>query len=246
MMPRIVLKLASDVSVSSENFDKHNFQSFIYSMLQDAGMTSVHSGSKFRFFTFSDFFPSGPMEAGGSKTVIISSPSREFIDSLLSSIEHSQEIYLGKAKLNVEDMRVIDFVVSPSAFITGSPVVIYKDNRQNLYFSMKRGDSLAFFMIRIRENAVKRYRQWSGDMDFILPHPLFDSAVFNREVAVKVSKGRNNFIIIGSAWYKLERFRRHGREEPFYKFLTDAGLGEKPSLGFGFLNPCRSGINARG
>ena len=59
------------------------------------------------------------------------------------------------------------------------------------------------------------------------------------EVAVRVSKGKDKFIIIGSAWYKLERFRRQRRDEQFYRFLMDAGLGEKSSLGFGFLNPLK-------
>lgn len=240
-MPRLVLKLTSVEAVAQENFDKHYFQSLIYSKLQDIGMENVHDGTKFRYFTFSDFFPSGPLNSGDHKTVIVSSPSSEFIKSLRESMERSREVYLGNATLSLEEISTIDFAASPSAFITGSPVVLYKDNRQNLYFSMKRGDSLAFFMMRIKENAVKRYKQYSGDSDFDLPHPLFDTAVFNREVAVRVSKGRDAFIIIGSAWYKLERFRRQRKDEPFYRFLMDAGIGEKPSLGFGFLNPVRGG-----
>lgn len=243
-MPRLVLRLTSSQAVSQENFDKHYFQSMIYSRLQDIGINDIHEGTKFRYFTFSDFFPSGPLNSGDRKTVIVSSPSSEFIKSLRESLERYHEVYLGNATLSLEEISTIDFAVSPSAFITGSPIVLYKDNRQNLYFSMRRGDSLAFFMMRIKENAVKRYRQYSGDSDFDLPHPLFDTAVFNREVAVRVSKGRSAFIIIGSAWYKLERFRRQRRDEKFYRFLMDAGLGEKPSLGFGFLNPVRGGGTA--
>ena len=239
VMPRLLLKFTSVTGVSSENFDKHYFQSLIYSRLQEIGITNIHEGTKFRFFTFSDFFPSGPMKPGDHKSVIVSSPSAEFINSLRESMERSKEVYLGNATLSLAEISAVEFSSSPNAFITGSPVVLYKDNRQNLYFSMRRGDSLAFFMMRIKENAVKRYRQYSGDSSFELPHPLFDSAVFNREVAVRVSKGKDKFIIIGSAWYKLERFRRQRRDEQFYRFLMDAGLGEKSSLGFGFLNPLK-------
>lgn len=238
-MPRLLLKFTSPKGVSSENFDKHYFQSLIYSRLQDIGIGHIHDGTKFRFFTFSDFFPSGPMKPGEQKSIIVSSPSIEFIKSLHEAMERSDEVYLGNAILLLKETSMVEFSSSPAAFITGSPVVLYKDNRQNLYFSMKRGDSLAFFMLRIKENAVKRYRQFSGNKNFELPHPLFDSAVFNREVAVRVSKGKNKFIIIGSAWYKLERFRKLRRDEQFYRFLLDAGLGEKSSLGFGFLNPLK-------
>lgn len=243
-MARLILELSSEVLVVAQNFDKHYFQSLLYSRLQDAGLSEIHQGTKFRFFTFSDFFPSGPLQPGENKKIIVSSPDSEFIEALKVEFKRQSEVYLGESTLHVSDARVLNFSSSPLAFITGSPVVLYKDNKRNIYFSMRRGDSLAYFMMRIKENALKRYRQYSGDYEFDLPHPIFDNVTFNREVAVEVSKGSGKFIVIGSAWYRLERFIRRRKEEQFYRFLMDAGLGEKPSLGFGFLNPLGRGSSA--
>jgi len=234
------MTLVSTSRVDEADFGKHLFQSALYSKLRQAGVSGIHDGNNFRFFTFSDFFPSGPMEKGGKKSVIVSSPSEDFIYQLLESFDHSRDVYLGNAQLSVSDIKFVNFRYSPKAFTTGSPIVLYKDNRTNLYFSLRRGDSLAFFLTRLKDNAVKRYRQFSGDENFDLPHPIFDNATFNREVAVRVRKMGKEFIIIGSAWYKLERFMLKRREEAFYSFVMDAGLGEKPSLGFGMLNPLRS------
>ncbi|MEM0134454.1 MAG: CRISPR-associated endoribonuclease Cas6 [Thermoplasmatales archaeon] len=244
-MPRLFITLKADAHVEEMNFDKHMFQSAIYSLLQQSNMSDMHKGNRFRFFTFSDFFPSGPLERGGRKSVIVSSPSSEFIGNLFSSIESVKEIYLGNSRLSISDLKPVNFRHSPRAFTTGSPIVLYKDNRANLYFSLRRGDSLAFFLMRLKDNALKRYRQYTGDAGFDLPHPIFDTATFNREVAVKVRKMGREFIIIGSAWYKLERFIMSRREEPFYQFVMDAGLGEKPSLGFGMLNPIRGDVRAQ-
>lgn len=239
-MSRLLLGLTSETDAAETNFDKHLFQSVIYSKLQQSKIKDLHQGNRFRFFTFSDFFPSGPLESGKEKSVIISSPSTQFIYSLLDSLERDGEIFLGNAHLLVSNLKLVNFGSSPKAFTTGSPIVLYKDNRANLYFSLRRGDSLAFFLTRLKDNALKRYRQYSGNSDFDLPHPIFDTATFNREVAVKVRKMGKDFVIIGSAWYRLERFIMRRHEEAFYRFIMDAGLGEKPSLGFGLLNPIRS------
>ncbi|MEM0135192.1 MAG: CRISPR-associated endoribonuclease Cas6 [Thermoplasmatales archaeon] len=243
-MPRLLISFTSDSSTAESNFDKHLFQSFIYSNFQHPDFGAVHEGNRFRFFTFSDFFPSGPMEKGGKKSVIVSSPSFEFINHLFDSMKGRTEIYLGNARLQILSLKVVNFRYSPKIFETASPIVLYKDNKTNLYFSLRRGDSLAFFFNRLKDNALKRYRQYSGDHDFDLPHPIFDNATFNREVAVRVSKRGKNFIIIGTAWYRMERFMISRREEPFYRFIMDAGVGEKPSLGFGMLNPVKGGIPA--
>ncbi|WP_297065841.1 CRISPR-associated endoribonuclease Cas6, partial [Thermococcus sp.] len=45
--------------------------------------------------------------------------------------------------------------------------------------------------------------------------------------------------VIGSNWELLEKERIKPEERRFYRFIMDAGLGEKNSLGFGFLNPLR-------
>jgi len=62
---------------------------------------------------------------------------------------------------------------------------------------------------------------------------------FNKEVAVKNVKGGKEFIIIGSVWYLLEKFEISEEMRRFYWFLMECGLGEKNSMGFGFVNPVR-------
>ena len=46
-------------------------------------------------------------------------------------------------------------------------------------------------------------------------------------------------VIIGSVWYLLEKFEISEEMRRFYWFLMECGLGEKNSMGFGFVNPVR-------
>ena len=68
-----------------------------------------------------------------------------------------------------------------------------------------------------------------------LESDLFDSFEFNREVSMRIIMKNQTFIIIGSLWKVLEKnIAREDRK--FYNFLFDCGLGEKNSLGMGFIN----------
>ena len=52
---------------------------------------------------------------------------------------------------------------------------------------------------------------------------------------MRIIMKNQTFIIIGSLWKVLEKnIAREDRK--FYNFLFDCGLGEKNSLGMGFIN----------
>ena len=121
-------------------------------------------------------------------------------------------------------------------FISATPTVLYEDNINNKYFSFKQNNDFNFFFDRLKDNAVKKYNAFY-DYDFSLDSELFSSFEFGREVSIRLNKSGNNFIIIGSLWKNLE-FSINNSNKDFYNFLFDCGLGEKNSLGFGFLN-CR-------
>ena len=67
---------------------------------------------------------------------------------------------------------------------------------------------------------------------------IFDLLQFKKEVAITVKKDNKSFIIIGTIWSLLEKRIPRGYGK-FYRFIFECGLGEKNSLGFGFLNNLR-------
>ena len=121
-------------------------------------------------------------------------------------------------------------------FISATPIVLYEDNINNKFFSFKRNPDFNFFFERLKDNALKKYNAFY-DNDFRLDSELFTTFEFGREVSIRLEKNGIKFIVIGSIWKNLE-CDINNKNKDFYNFLFDNGLGEKNSLGFGFLN-CR-------
>ncbi len=207
----------------------------IYNLLDKREYNWLHESKHFKFFCFSDIFPSGDFIIGKEKHIIVSSPSSKFINDIYYSIKQRKEVRLGNYLLKVTKVKKFNLKLK-NRFITGSPVVLYKDNRKNIYFSFKRDGNISFFLSRLKENAVKKFNAFYDD-DYNIEEDLFDRLQFNKEVAVKNRKIDKEFIIIGSLWRLLEKFNINSQDKKFYRFIMDAGLGEKNSFGFGFINP---------
>ena len=219
--------------------NKHAVQGFIYNMLKGSPYEERHDEPRFKFFTFSDFFK----DKKGRPTFIVSSPDKGFIDALHDNLKDRVRVYLGKEELLIAEVKKFRLPLRRK-FQTGSPIVLYRDSRKNEYFKFHAHKDLNFFLNRLKENAEKKYNAFYGD-DFHLEGPIFDRMVpklrrnGKLDVYVKVLKNGRPFPIIGSNWELLEKHRIKAEEKKFYEFIMDTGLGEKNSLGFGFLNPIR-------
>ena len=218
-------------------FNKYDIQGMIYSTLLDAGMTEIHAGNKIRFFSFSDIFPTNALKKDFLYNLIISSPDNNIIQNIHRILDKNKDFYLSGNKFNIAEINGFDIGLSNN-FITGSPIVLYLDNTKNKYFSI-RNDSIAFFLRRLKENAIKKFNLYYHE-NIDINHLIFDKLKFHREVSLLLRKGGVSFDIIGTTWYNLSLNRLNRREAKFYKFIMDTGIGEKNSLGFGFLNPVRS------
>ena len=219
--------------------NKHAVQGFIYNMLGDSPYDIRHDEPRFKFFTFSDFF----VDSSGRWTFVVSSPDGDFVKTLHSSIKEHPTIFLGNDEAEVAELKVFSLPLR-RAFQTGSPIVLYRDAQRGEYFKLHEHRDLRFFLDRLKENAEKKYNAFYGD-SFHLDGPMFDRVLpkvrrnGKLDVYVKVVKEGRPFPVIGSNWELLWKERVRAGERRFYRFMMDAGLGEKNSLGFGFLNPVR-------
>ncbi len=234
---RALIRFSAHRFVPRSKVNKHTVQGMIYSLLQSTEFGDLHTKRGFKYFTFSDIFPPGDFYPGKEKNLLISSPNPRFIEALCACARGLGYIYLSDEPFEVVGVKKFR-VPSTGRFITGSPVVLYKDSRKNLYLSFRRGDTVDFFLRRVRENAVKKYNSYYGD-EMNLEEEVFDTLKFKKEVSVVLKKGEQSFTVIGSTWSLLAKERIPRGYGRFYRFLMDCGLGEKNSLGFGFLNPLR-------
>ena len=236
---RLLLEIKPQKYIPFNYINKHSIQGTIYSLLSRTEYGNLHNRSGFKFFTFSDIFPPNDYYPKKSKKLIISSPDREFIKSLYDELTKREIIYIKDKIFKIANIKAFNLNLK-FPWVTGSPVVLYLDNKLNMFFTFSRG-SKTFFLRRLRENALKKYNIFYKD-DFTLNESIFDLFEFNKEVSVLLSNRGRKFIVIGSLWKKIEK-KITKYNFKFYKFLMDCGLGEKNSLGFGFVNPIKGDKN---
>ncbi len=235
---RLSIKVTSNKKIDYYRFNKYYIQSAIYSFLVGTNYENLHNNRSFKFFTFSDAFPSGCLNPGEEKTIIISSPDEEFINTLYEKMNLIGIIYFNDEPLQISSLKKFSINLKKVVFETGSPIVLYKDNKENKYLSFKKGDTLNFFLERLRDNSIKKIRAYYGE-DYEWDQLIFDTLSFHKEVSIQFKKFNSSFIIIGTVWYKLEKSRYDRKLLNLYNFIMETGLGEKNSLGFGFVSPKR-------
>ncbi len=211
--------------------NKHAIQGLIYKSLQGTNLSDLHDRKHAKSFTFSDWF-----FVNGGATFHLSSSDAELIDTVLSY--YSERIGLEFLDYTLEWVQKYE-VKKTRILRTGSPIVLADKEDKYLSFKRKTLDLTRFDQL-IREKAILRYREYTGDATFTLKQPLFEELELRREVPVPVKIGGKKFLVIGSTWNKLV-LRKDLNFRDFYAWLMEEGIGEKRSLGFGYLQPFRVG-----
>ena len=230
---RILLKFRSENDFGYDSINKHTIQGFIYSILNDTPFENCHDSKGFKYFTFSNIFPVSPFKRGEFKNIIISSPKQSFIRTVSKVLKRKDHFYLGKYRMKINQVKVFQPKLE-GRLITSTPIVLFENNENNRYYSLKNSNEFSFFLERTKENALKKYNSYYGE-NYYFEGNIFDRFEYGREVAVRVKKEDKMFIVIGTLWKNLEKFNMDNKK--FYRFIMDCGLGEKNSLGFGMVNP---------
>jgi len=240
---RLILKLRTYDNAKESKIKKYTIQGMLYSNLIGSKFENLHDLRGFKFFTFSDLFPSGNFVKNDYKNLIISSPNTELINAWYDSFRSKKYLYLSNISFEIISVKKID-LEPKNEFETGSPIVLFENNKENRYFSFEKNKDLQFFLERLKDNALKKFNAFYNE-EYYLGDALFDKLIFKKEVAIpntinaheKNNKENMSSVIIGSVWSLLSKSYIENNDRKFYKFIMDCGLGEKNSLGFGFINP---------
>lgn len=231
-----MIKFEPKEYIKYSSIDKYTIQGFIYSILKDNYLfNGLHDVIGFKFFNFSNIFPISDFEKNSLKKLIISSPNDDLIRCIYNQLKDKSSFRLKNHKMELLKVIILKNK-NCNNFISSTPIVLFEDNKKNIYYSFKQNPDFNFFFDRLKDNALKKYNAFYDD-EFILDSDLFTNFEFGREVSIRLKKNGSQFIIIGSLWKNLE-FDLNVQNKKFYNFLFENGLGEKNSLGFGFIN-CR-------
>lgn len=228
---RVILKFKPLTSHSYESVGAYDVQGFIYNLLRGTYFHKHHLHRGFKFFTFSNIFPITPYSLDHEKTLIISSPNANLAWHIYEQLKYRSIFNLNKYPMQIVSVRK-SFQKPRRNIITATPIVLYEDNTNNRYFSFKK-DEFGFFFKRLEDNALKKYNAYYQE-DLVLQEPLVTDFKFKKEVPVNIKLHGETILIIGSMW-KL-KWNISDDMRKLTHFLFDTGLGEKNSLGMGFIN----------
>lgn len=232
---RLQLELIPTQNIPYNKITNKHLQSLIYRLLNNTRYNYKHNQNGFKFFNYSNIFPINNYRAGYTKKLLISSSNKNLIDTIYHKTKTLDKIRLGNGEFILKKCKKLKQPRKYDEFKTGTPIVIYENREENKLFSFKEKPDINFFFQRLKENALKKYnayynKKYEPDGD------IFVEYEFKREVAHSLYHrlGNYRFLIIGSQWNYLKANPEW--DQDFYKFIYEVGLGEKNSLGYGFLN----------
>ena len=162
-----MIKFEPKNNIPYYEIDKYTIQGFIYSLLREnSQFSNLHDTVGFKFFNFSNIFPVSDFEKNSLKKLIISSPNNELIKLLFNQLKNINSFKLKNYTMELLKVNILK-KYKCSKFISATPIVLFKDNKNNKYFSFKQYNDVDFFFSRLKDNAVKKYNAFY-DTDFKL------------------------------------------------------------------------------
>ncbi len=112
---------------TKENFiykeiNQYFTQSFIWSLLKDTEYSEMHDKPNFKFFSFSNIFPINDFNEKETKQFIISSPDKQFIETLAEKLNNIKQFNLGIHIFELNRVKKFSANLSQN-WQTGTPIV---------------------------------------------------------------------------------------------------------------------------
>lgn len=238
----------------------YHLQGFIYRLLEGSKYHDIHDKEGYKFFCFSNIFPAKDLRKSDSRTLIISSPDPQFISHLHNALMQPSnlDVKIGCMRFRTDYVEELDVnLPRNSAFtlITGTPIIMriprekYKaygvePKGKYDYVYWRSDHPIDLFVSQIESNLAKKYAEYFGlnvgrnaveckESVDISRTFLFQQFKLKKQISTKVPMKGFDQVVIGTAWEF--GFDANANRDTI-RFALDAGLGERNSLGFGFLN----------
>lgn len=255
---RLLAKLRCSEDSAYETQYHYHLQSFIYNLLRDSKYHYIHNKEGYKFFCFSNVFPSYDLKKGERRSMIISSPNREFIEYLDQVLRVLKtEIKIGSMRFMLDSCHKIDIRLpedAPYTLIAGTPIVIriprekytaygIQPHKDYEYLYWRAQHPIELFITQIENNLFKKYNEFYGynidEVNTKLSESLRNSCSiiqklrFKKQISTKILMKNTEQIVIGTLW----EFMFSGLEDKkLIEFALDVGIGERNSMGFGLMN----------
>jgi CRISPR-associated endoribonuclease Cas6 len=235
----------------------HKLQGVIYSLLKDTPYSILHNKKGYKFFCFSNIFPipkkeqNGKIFEGERKKLLISSPDKLFIkfleDKLQQKLEEKKEINIGDMSFRILKVKKFEIKLKKNIrLITATPIIIRipernyekykipKQYRKKRYVFWRASYPFEAFVKQLEENLVKKYNEFYKT-NLSIDEGIFEIFKYKKSVATRFILHGKEQMLVGSIWEFIFTYLTE-KQKKLLEFGIDCGLGERNSLGFGFVN----------
>ena len=251
---RIIARLRVRADAAYDNAYHHKLRGRLWRALSGTEFKEDHDGNDPPGFTYSNPFPPGDMAEGDERTLLVASPHEELLSHVARDLRDEPELNIGEMPYRVEDLSALAPDVgepgSTGVIESGTGVVVRIPpwRREEYGIEGDYGDTATFwrpemtmepFRNKVVANLDQKHRLFAPEH---LPGPsdrdgeLFESYELLKTYAlpVTVTEGEEMTYVV-SKWrlgYRVrdDHHRRH------LNLALDCGIGERNSLGFGFVN----------
>lgn len=251
---RLLVRLTARADAAYDNAYHHKLRGRIWRALQDTEFEARHDSGEPPGFAYSNPFPPRDMAEGDNRTLLISSPSEQLLAPIASNLLQNRELNIGEMPFRVTDLSDLNPDVgepgTSGTLETGTGVLVRipRDRLDEYGIDTVEGNAAEYwrpehplepFRVQIENNLDRKHGLFMPDY---LPGPtdrdgqLFDSYELIKDFAVPltVTQGVEREFVL-TKW----RFGYNVRDDHHRRHLNLAlstGIGERNSLGLGFLN----------
>lgn len=249
---RVLVELRALSNCVYELMYHHKLQGFLYGLLVGSKYAGLHNRRGYKFFCFSNIFPSVDMHEGDIRRFLFSSPDDGLIDVVtngLDKLQRSRErVNIGEMSFSIEDVSVLNPKVGTSCTLTtGTPIVIRIPKANYAYYGItppkdyeylywRKQHPFDAFIRQIEDNLFKKYNQFHQTQ--LETFPLFEQFSFQKQVCNHLVYEGREIKIFGSIW-RFSFNYLYKNKQKLLQFALDTGLGELNSVGYGFINITR-------
>lgn len=246
--------LSARTDAAYDNAYHHKLRGRVWRALEGTPYESVHDSGEPPGFVMSNPFPPHDMEQGDERKVLFASYDEELLTRIASDLLDDRELNIGEMPFHVDHVSQIDLNVgepgTTGVLETGTGLLIRIPPWRCDEYGIDHpgGDTAVYWrpehtteplIEQVEANLDRKHRLFAPDH---LPGPsevqgsLFDEYELLKTFAipVTVTEGETLTMVL-SKW----RFRYTVRDDHHRRHLNlalDCGLGERNSLGFGFVN----------
>lgn len=257
---RAIVYLRAKTDFAYDNRYNRKLRGRLWKALSDTVYEDRHDDGNPIGLSFSNPFPPAKtINEGDRMKVLVAATKRDLLGTVLNDFNENRSIDIGQMQFRVSDAQLVDADVGPpgstGTLKTETPVVcrlrpedreqygidedeIPHDPDQKTYWRPEF--SVEPFMDRITRNLAHKHHLFEGDG---FPDPtevdydLFTGYELEGTYAnpLRVTPDTEITLIVSEWTFDYEVEDRHHRR--FLNLLLDAGMGERNSYGFGFINP---------